>query len=48
MNFCDVGHLLIEASKGFIMVDVVSNVIEKVFGVVKGAFEVGFHGGDVL
>jgi hypothetical protein len=30
------------------MVDVVGNVIEKVFEVVERAFEVGFLSGDVL
>ncbi len=48
LNFGDVGYLLVKAPKGFIVVDVVGNVIEKVFEVVEGAFEVGFHSGDVL
>ncbi len=48
MNFGDVGYLLVKASKGFIMIDVVGNVIDKIFEVVAGAFEVGFHSGDVL
>ena len=48
LNFGDVRYLLVETSKGFIMIDVIGNVIEKVFEVVEGAFEVGFHSGDVL
>ncbi len=48
MNFGDAGYLLVKASKGFIMVDVVGNVIEKVFEVVEWAFELVFHSGDVL
>ncbi len=48
LNFVDVRYLLVEASKRFIMVDVVSNVVERVFEVVEGAFEVDFHGIDVL
>ncbi len=31
LNFGDVRYLLVETSKGFIMTDVVGNVIEKVF-----------------
>ena len=48
LNFCDVRYLLVETSEGLIMVDVVGNVVEKVFEVVEGAFEVGFHSDDVL
>ena len=48
LNFGDVEYLLVGTSKGFIMIDVIGNVIEKVFEVVEGAFEVGFHSGDVL
>ena len=48
LNFGDVRYLLVETSEGLIMVDVVGNVVKKVFEVVEGAFEVGFHSGNVL
>ncbi len=48
LNFRDVRYLLVETSKGFVMIDVVGNVIEKVFEVIEGVFEVGFHSGYVL
>ncbi len=48
LNFSDGRYLLVETSKGFIMIDVIGNVIEKIFEVVEGALEVGFYSGDVL
>ena len=48
LNFSDVRYLLVETSKGFVMIDVIGNVIEKVFEVVQGSFEVSFHSGNIL
>ncbi len=48
LNLGDVDHLLIEAAKGLIVVDVVRYVINKVFEVREGVLEVGFSCRDVL
>ncbi len=48
MNLCDVGHLLIEAAKGLIVVDMVCQMINESFEVCEGALEVGSNCCDVL
>jgi hypothetical protein len=48
LDFGDVCHLLVETAEGFIMVDVIRYVVEKIFEVGERAFEVGFNRCDVL
>jgi hypothetical protein len=48
LNFGDVGHLLIEAAKGLILVDMVCHMINEIFEVREGALEVGTSCRDVL
>jgi hypothetical protein len=48
LNLGDVGHLLIEAAKGLIVVDVVCHMVNEIFEVREGALEIGFNCRDVL
>ena len=48
LDLGDVGDLLIEAAEGLVVIDVIRDVVHKIFEVHERALEIGFDCGDVL